>query len=228
MRCLWLTLADPDPPLNGQSVYSGGLIRSCARSGAEMDVLGLCPPGGQPRPDEQVDGIRWHIPEGEELPRWSSLATKFPHMANRCRTPRMRALLGELLERSKWDAIVFDSLSAAWALPDIRKRYATNGAAPKIVYISHNHETSLRRSLAANRQGMLVRQAQRLDALKVTRLEHALVETSDFVTAITEDDRARYASQWPDKNIDVLSPGYSGRSLEERNITGDIPRRAVI
>lgn len=228
MRCLWLTLADPDPPLNGQSVYSGGLIRSCARSGAEMDVLGLCSPCGLARRDEERDGIRWHMPDGEELPRWSSLATKFPHMANRCRTPRMRAMLNKLLDGSKWDAIVFDSLSAGWALPDIRRHYAMNGRVPKMVYISHNHETSLRKSLAANRQGLFVRQAQRLDALKVMRLERALVQNSDFVTAITEEDRARYAIEWPDKSIDVLSPGYSGRSLQERNITGDIPRRAVI
>jgi len=228
MRCLWLTLADPDPPLNGQSVYSGGLIRSCARSGAEIDVLGLCQPGGQPRLDERDGPIRWHIPAGNELPRWSSLVTSFPHMANRCRTSRMRAMLAALLERSGWDAIVFDSLSAGWALPAIRKHYATSGRVPKIVYISHNHEASLRRSLAANRPSPFMRQAQRLDALKVMRLERALVMNSDFVTAITEEDRDRYASEWPHKHIDVISPGYSGRSLQARNITGDTPRRAVI
>jgi glycosyltransferase involved in cell wall biosynthesis len=73
-----------------------------------------------------------------------------------------------------------------------------------------------------------MRQAQRLDALKVTRLESALIRYSDFVTAITEEDRDLYATEWPEKGIEVLSPGYSGRSLQERNITGDIPRRAVI
>jgi glycosyltransferase involved in cell wall biosynthesis len=73
-----------------------------------------------------------------------------------------------------------------------------------------------------------MRQAQRLDALKVNRLERALIRSSDFVTAITEEDRDLYTSEWPDKSVDVLSPGYSGRSLRERNITGDIPRRAVL
>jgi glycosyltransferase involved in cell wall biosynthesis len=228
MRCLWLTLADPDPPLNGQSIYSGGLIRSCAHSGAEVDVLGLCRPGGQPRPDEREGSIRWRFPEGDELPRWSSLITHFPHMANRCRTPMMRTLLGSLLEDSQWDAIVFDSITAGWALPAVRKRYARNGRVPKMVYVSHNHEASLRMNLAENRTGILMRHAQRLDALKVVRLERALIRSSDYVTAITEEDRDRYRQEWPDKCIDVLPPGYSGRSLDERNITGDIPRRAVI
>src|SRR5262252_5471519 len=113
MQCLWLTLADPDPPLNGQSVYSGGLIRACASSGAEVLVLGLCPPGGRPRSDERDGNVRWHIPPGRELPRWTSMATGFPHMANRCRTPGMRAALAKSLEERDWDAIVIDSISAA-------------------------------------------------------------------------------------------------------------------
>ena len=228
MRCLWLTLADPDPPLNGQSVYSGGLIRACARSGAEVEVLGLCRPGGQPRPDEREGSIRWRIPAGEELPRWSSLVTHFPHMANRCRTPMMRATLDSLLDDNEWDAVVFDSITAGWALPVVRKRYAGSGRKPKFVYISHNHEASLRRNLAENRSGVLMRHAQRLDALKVSRLERCLIRSSDFVTAITEEDRDLYLEEWPEKSIDVLSPGYSGRLLDQRQITGDIPRRAVI
>ena len=34
MRCLWLTLADPEPQHNGQYVYSGGLIDSVAATGS--------------------------------------------------------------------------------------------------------------------------------------------------------------------------------------------------
>src|SRR5512135_2996661 len=41
VRCLWLTLADPEPQHNGQYVYSGGLIDSVAAAGVEIEVLGL-------------------------------------------------------------------------------------------------------------------------------------------------------------------------------------------
>ena len=140
----------------------------------------------------------------------------------------MRATLDRLLDRSGWDAIVFDSLSAGWALPAIKKHCAANGRSPRIVYISHNHEASLREKLAQNRSGVFMRHAQSLDALKVARLERAVIRSSDFITAITEEDRDRYASEWPEKTIDVVSPGYSGRALENRSITDDIPRRAVI
>ena len=43
MRCLWLTLADPEPQHNGQYVYSGGLIDSVAATGSEIyrfDIAG--------------------------------------------------------------------------------------------------------------------------------------------------------------------------------------------
>jgi hypothetical protein len=41
MRLLWLTLADPDPPTNGQLIYSKGLILSAVAAGAELNVIGL-------------------------------------------------------------------------------------------------------------------------------------------------------------------------------------------
>ena len=47
MRCLWLTLADPEPRHNGQYVYSGGLIDSVAAAGSEIEVLGLRRPDSQ-------------------------------------------------------------------------------------------------------------------------------------------------------------------------------------
>src|SRR3979411_2157894 len=40
-RCLWLTLADPEPRHNGQYVYSGGLIDAVAEAGGTAEVLGL-------------------------------------------------------------------------------------------------------------------------------------------------------------------------------------------
>src|SRR6266403_4954579 len=53
MRCLWLTLADPEPRHNGQYVYSGGLIDSVAATGSEVEVLGL----GRPE-SSKVNGWR--------------------------------------------------------------------------------------------------------------------------------------------------------------------------
>jgi glycosyltransferase involved in cell wall biosynthesis len=228
MRCLWLTLADPDPPLDGLFVYSGGLIRAFAGAGAEVVALGLRRPESVKRDNEREHGVVWRLAAHEPLSHWASLASSLPHMANRCCTAGMTDLLQSLLGEGAWDAIVFDSLSAGWALRTVLDHYPCAGRRPVFVYVSHNHEESLRASLVLSQHGLLKRQAQRLDAAKVTRLERELVRFADLVTAITPEDGDIYRSQWPTKRIDVLTPGYSGRSVAERRITSDLPRRAVI
>lgn len=228
MRCLWLTLADPEPPHNGQYVYSGGLIDAFAEAGADVTVLGLSRPESARRDGERTGSVLWRLAEHRPLSHWSSLASTLPNIANRCRTPAMRDMLEELLWRGAWDVIFFDGLSAGWALRPVLKRYPRAQTRPRLVYVSHNHETSLRSSLAANQPRFLKRQALRLDAEKVARLEHALVEAADLVTAITPEDCAAYRRRWPARRIEVLTPGYRGRRITAREITGELPRRAVI
>jgi glycosyltransferase involved in cell wall biosynthesis len=86
----------------------------------------------------------------------------------------------------------------------------------------------LRAGLAAAHPGRIKRMAHRLDACKVARLERDLIGACDLVTAITPEDADRYRAAWPEKRIEVLTPGYSGRAVASRLIGEAIPRRAVI
>ncbi|HEY9566471.1 MAG TPA: glycosyltransferase, partial [Thalassobaculum sp.] len=54
------------------------------------------------------------------------------------------------------------------------------------------------------------------------------VEAVDLVTAITPEDATRFRTRAADKPILVMPPGYDGRRVAERRITGEIPRRAII
>src|SRR5690348_2194999 len=78
MRCLWLTLADPEPRHNGQYVYSGGLIDSVAATGSEIEVLGLRRPDSPRCNGARDEHVVWWLP-GEPLDplqsRWGSLAS---------------------------------------------------------------------------------------------------------------------------------------------------------
>lgn len=228
MRCLWLTLADPDPPLDGLFVYSGGLIRAFAAAGAEVVALGLQRPESSRKDNDRDHGVVWRLSAHEPLSQWASLSSALPHMANRCRTGEMLTLLRSLLVDEKWDAIVFDSLSTGWALHSVLDHYPCTSGRPALVYVSHNHEETLRKSLVASQTGLLKRQVHRVDAAKVARLERELVASADLVTAITPEDGDRYRAQWPGKRIDILTPGYSGQSVACRHITPDLPRCAVI
>lgn len=228
MRCLWLTLADPEPRYNGQYVYSGGLIDSVAEAGGEVEVLGLGRPDSGEAGGPRARHVVWWLPSDTPHSHWGSLASTLPHIAYRCRTSGMRSILDKLLKRGGWDGIVFDGISAGWALPRILEHYAGCADQPRLIYISHNHEESLRAQIAESQPLFLKRQAVRLDALKVSRLERELVDAVDFVTAITQEDLNLYQRRRCDKPMGVLPPGYCGRRLDKRLISAALPRRAVI
>lgn len=228
MRCLWLTLADPNPAYNGQYLYSGGLIDAVAEAGAEVVVIGLARDESDRRDGAREGRLLWRLALEKPLSHRASLTSSLPNLAKRCTTPGMRRVLRDVLSGDDFDIVVFDGISAGWALRWVTNRWPRGRGRPKFVYVSHNHESSLRRTLARNHPGFLKRQVLKLDALKVTRLECALVTEADLVTAITPEDGALYSAEWPHKQVEVLTPGYGGRALAERQITPDLPRRAVI
>jgi glycosyltransferase involved in cell wall biosynthesis len=87
----------------------------------------------------------------------------------------------------------------------------------------------MRRAIAAKAQGPSLRRLLlRQDAGKVGRLERRLAGVADLVTAITPEDASRFESQAPDTSVLVLPPGYQGRRLKQRRITGEVPRRAIV
>lgn len=221
-------MADPEPRYNGQYVYSGGLIDSVAAAGGEVEVLGLRRPESPRSNGARSRHVVWWLPSDSPHSRWGSLTSTLPNIAYRCRTSGMRRMLDKLLRRDAWDGIVFDGLSAGWALPAVLDHYAGRRDRPRLIYVSHNHEGSLRSQIAESQPLFLKRQAVRLDALKVSRLERELVDAVDLVTAITQEDLTLYRRQSRDKAMDVLTPGYCGRRVGERRISAALPRRAVI
>ncbi len=227
MRCLWLTLADPDPQHNGQLIYSGGLIRGLASTGAEVEILGLARDENRRRFGERDGNSVWWLAESRMRSRARSMLSTLPHMASRASTaPLRKALVGRL--EQDWDAIVFDGLSAGWAYACVAEYRRRRGARSTIAYISHNHEPSLRDEVARSHPLGPMRAAMSYDAFKVGMLERKIIALADLVTAITPEDRQLYAAAWPDTATGVLTPGYDGAAPASRHIGNDRPRRAVI
>src|SRR3954469_11390208 len=173
MRCLWLTLADPDPATNGQFLYSGALIQALASAGAELDVVGLLRPGGGRRHGEGEGNIRWGRGEDGRVPGWAAALSALPYMTRRTRTREMRCVISDLMASidDPWDVVVFDSLAMAWALIPVLKRYAGLASKPAVVYLAQNHEASLAPRVAAIHPRWIKRQLHRIDAQKVGWLE---------------------------------------------------------
>lgn len=228
MRCLWITLAYPDPPHNGQYVYTGGLIRSLAGAGADIVALGLERPERATDLNGRYEEVEWHLVPHRPRPKWSSVISPLPNIANRCCTPDMRSTLARLLTGHVWDAIVFDGISAGWALAQVLEWQRQARPRPKLVYVSHNHEESLRRSVAKEQPHPLRRGVMRVDAVKVARLERGLVAAADLVTAITAEDGSLYRNDWPERPVQVLTPGFDGEIARHRRLTAALPRRAIL
>lgn len=228
MKLLWLTLADPDPPTNGQFLYSAGLIEAALAAGAEITVVGLDRPQARHRDGHRSEGITWSLAAHHPRSRWLGLVGRTPFLVFRTMTPDLRRRASAAIARADWDAIVFDSLTLGWALPMALRRYQSATARPRLVYIAHNHETEIARIFARDETRTLHRIVKRIDAQRVARLEQALVNAVDLVTANTPEDCARFDAMRTAGETMFLPPGYGGPRTDAWKVTAALPRRAVI
>jgi glycosyltransferase involved in cell wall biosynthesis len=223
MKCLWLTLADPEPRANGQYIYSGGLIDALAAAGATLTVAALA---RETATRTATPKIVWRLAQQTSQASVGMLLSSWPQVSSRSRSPGLRRTLAACLAES-WDAIVFDSIAIGWALDDVLL-YRQRNPDTALVYLSHNHEQSVARHIAADKDGNLPRRLLRgVDALKVKRLERRLLRHADLVTANTPEDVEKFASDPHAPSVALLRPGYGG-SHSQREIDASLPRRAVI
>ena len=191
MQCLWLTLADPEPATNGQLIYSKGLIEAACRAGASLTVIGLARPEN-PRPSAEARTIDWRLADERRKSAGRRLLARDPTAAQRG-SPQMQCILERALAERSWDAVVFDSICAGWALPHVLRHRVGSARPPRIVYVAHNHEVTVARSIATAAQG-LRRIVKGIDCLKVIGLERRLISAADTVTSNTPDDCRRFAA----------------------------------
>ncbi len=229
MRTLWVTSIDPVPAIDGQRIYSMGLIDATATAGGVVDVLCLANGESKRRPGAVEDGVRWWPMNGSFRPKWASVVSPLPNVAYRCDAEPTRTVLARMMQEREWDGIVMDGLSAGWALPVIESRFNRTPTRPRVVYVSHNHETTTRARVAGNYRGSsMMRFLLRRDAEKTRRLERRMIAAADLVTAITPEDATLFTQEGARCPVGVLSPGYAGRRVARRIITTDTPRRVVM
>ncbi|MBL6613244.1 MAG: glycosyltransferase family 4 protein [Reyranella sp.] len=230
MHFLWLTLADPDPATNGQLLYSKGLIDAARDAGASLRVIGLARPDS-PRPARTLLGIDWRLADEQPRPSWRRLLSPTPAIAQRGNSANFERLVDEALDERSWDAVVFDSICAGWALGRVLRHCRHDPQPPRIVYLSHNHEVTVARRMEQGSRG-LRRLQRKVDRIKVSRLERRLVANATLVTANTPDDCRRFSADAQrlrqGRSAIFLPPGYAGPRLAERTIDATVPRRAIM
>lgn len=226
MRCLWLTLADPDPATNGQLVYSSGLIESARTAGAFLRIVGLAR-SDSTRPARDLPGIDWRLAEEQPKATWRRLLSPLPGVAQRGNAPNLMRLVDEALDEREWDAVVFDSICSGWALGRVLRHGRRSVQRPRLVYLAHNHEITAARHIADDASG-LRRILKELEYVKVRRLERRLIAAADLVTSNTPDDCRRFEAMAGTRPVVELPPGYAGPRIERRTIDATVPRRVIM
>jgi glycosyltransferase involved in cell wall biosynthesis len=229
LRCLWLTRMDPVPPDAGDLVYSLHLLTSLSRAGVRLTVLAMRRISDRAGSTD-ADGIEWIIvpwKSGREIGGRAavrSLLSHLPNVASQYNAVPFRRALRLQMAR-EWDAIVVDHLGMGWAWPAVQA-YQHRKPGVVSVFIAHQCEAEVRRRMARNFCGDVVRKiALTIDAAKANRLEKRLIRQSNLVSAITNEDLRCFGSL---KKIILLTPGYAGRHVACREITDTTPRRALI
>lgn len=226
LRCLWVTRLVPYPPfVGGDATYSARLIESLAMAGVELTVL--CHDNGGPPPPATSDA-KWVIVPFRDRGAARSLFGRTPAIVYRFSTPRIRRALDVLLRERSWDAVLIDNLAVVGAL-DLGRRTWSKDRATLLVYVSHNHEETVRKQLAASApRRSPKRLALRWDAVKTAPIERGLVNAADLVTVNTDYDADLYRRHAPDQRYLVLTPGYDGSAVGGRMIEAQTPRRITL
>ena len=217
---LWITRQDPRPANSGELIYSLGLIRALIETGkVKLTVLAY-------RASETTNTlpqVDWVLPADNPGKSPFSLLSSLPSSAHSLGGSPMRSSLREQLAKHAFDGVVIDQAANGWAIGELPEGLP-------VFYLSHNHEAVVRKEVAAEESGTLMRLALRLDAEKYARLERRLCARASTISAITPRDEGSYRNEFPDKTYVQLPPGYEGSMPDELNraIAEDTPRRVVL
>jgi polysaccharide biosynthesis protein PslH len=229
LRCLWLTRMDPVPADAGDLTYSFHLLSSLSRAGVRLTVLAMRRFGACAR-SVSDNRIEWVVipPEGDRERNGRlavrTLLSRLPNVATQYNTASFRRALREQMARD-WDAIIVDHLGMGWVWPAI-EAYRRRRAGVISIFIAHNREGEVRRNVARNYRGSIVRKVGlSIDAAKADRLEKRIIRQSDLVSAITAEDLCGLGGL--DKAM-LLTPGYAGLRVACCEIDAATPRRALI
>ena len=205
IKCLWLGRIIPFPIISGDRLYTARLIQSLAGAGVKIRFLGF---GGGEEPASNPN-IEWITVQGSPNGQIRSLLSLLPLVAERHRTKEFIAsVTKEIAQSNSWDVLIIDQYGMGWVLDLLSEEFKKK---VRIVFVAHDHEESVTKSLWENTSKALGRKTFLfLNYVKTRVLERRIVANSDIVTTITEIDAGLFQSRSRAKKTVTLSPGYSG------------------
>jgi glycosyltransferase involved in cell wall biosynthesis len=223
-RGLWICRELPFPLDTGDRIYTARLQKSVADAGADLTVTGFAPPSNATLPADWP--IQWITVTGQRHGSLRALCNTMPLVAATHDTAAYRQLL-DTLSKQRWDFVVIDQYGIGWALPYFER--LPKAQRPVLVHVAHDHEASVYASLVREFRGSFVKRiALWQNWLKTRAFERHIARSVDVVTAITEEDAARFALDAPATGSVVLKPGYDGAVSRRERIADHVPRQVVM
>ncbi|GGB26361.1 glycosyltransferase [Allosediminivita pacifica] len=223
MNLLFVVRTYPYPPYAGDLRFNADLISALAMQ-TDVNITVFCGSGLPENPGPEGTAT-WTGIGGTQgrMADLRSILGSLPRAAERAMSPEARRELGKLLDAQSFDAVVLSESCTAPAAEIVASRGLP------IIYVSHNVDIDIRPRIASEVTRPGLRQLQHRDAEKYRRMELALLERADGITAITSEDAARYRDLAPGKPVVEMSPGYSGKPAKvPENMAGTTEALAVI
>jgi len=192
--------------------------------GAEVDVYchgeNCTPPS-----NVNLHGVSWHLYSPPRASMFSQIFSSYPTI---CSKHYNWEIIKDLLNVSPPDYYLFDNIGMASYQPVIESLVQKHRT-PFIAHVSHNVESDLRPQVARDfGSNSIANFLARLDARKAARVERSLIQTSNLVSTITDQDRDRFVELFGVTNCVTLPPGYDDTYVHHRAITPEVPRNIVI
>lgn len=223
MRFVWITREIPLNPDNGQLIYSNGLIRGLLKRGATGKLVAY---GRSGVGDVKLSGLTIEAVPRARGSRIFSLVSKWYSDSWRFKSRQFERVLGDIYWPSV-DVVVIDYFSMGWVLDVVEKATKLLATPPVLVHVSHNYESLLRLQVAKSQRNWFKRWIMCFDARKAGKIERRLVDACDLLVVNTDEDKAQFQRDAPQKRIVTLTPAYDGEIRAARAITSSLPRRVV-
>ncbi len=205
MKILILTPQLPYPPHQGTSLRNYHIIRGLAQR-HELTLLSFLENNQQDEAGSigPLKALCWEIVTVPVPPRSSRLrfsqlvTTRKPDMAHRLHSDRFNIELRRLLARDKFDIVQIEGIELARAIEAVR--LVSPGS--RIIFDDHNAETELQRRAMqvdwSNPRRWAAAGYSRVQIMRLAQFESWACENADWVTAVSDLDRASLLVLVPD------------------------------
>lgn len=224
-RWLWVTPRISSTLATGALRYSHDFAVAIAAEGISVTMVGVADADDPSPAPATAGGLVYQNVVGAFRPRWRSVLSALPNQAVACRIEPFVTRVRGMLASDDWDVIVVDGLQVGWMEAELRR----SSPSAVQVFVTHNHETSMRRGIADSQPWTRPRRPLlELEARKSSRLERRALDVADVVSSITALDRERFERDAPGKVHVVARPGWSGTEPDVPVALPNRPRRIGI